>query len=93
MIQMGLVDEVKNLLPFRNANALQTVGYREMFEHLDGSVSLEKTIEKIAQHTRNYAKRQMTWFRRYPEMVWIKPGETAELFQKIDRRLTLSEKS
>lgn len=71
MIAAGLIDEVKNVLAYRDLTALQTVGYKEVFEYLDGRDSLEQCIEKIKQHTRNYAKRQLTWFRRHPEAIWI----------------------
>jgi tRNA dimethylallyltransferase len=63
MMQSGLLDEVKSLMPLRHANALQTVGYKELFAYLDGAYSLEEAVNKIKQHTRNYAKRQETWFR------------------------------
>jgi tRNA dimethylallyltransferase len=63
MIKDGLVEEVKSLLPYRNHNALQTVGYKEIFEYLDGKSTLEEAIEKIKQNTRRYAKRQITWFK------------------------------
>jgi tRNA dimethylallyltransferase len=63
MVMAGLVNEVKSLLPYRNHNALQTVGYKEIFDYLDGTCSYETAIEKIKQHTRNYAKRQVTWFK------------------------------
>lgn len=63
MIKDGLVDEVKSLLPYRNHNALQTVGYKEIFEYLDGKSTLEEAIEKVKQNTRRYAKRQITWFK------------------------------
>lgn len=63
MIKEGLVEEVKSLLPYRNHNALQTVGYKEIFEYWDGKSSLEEAIEKVKQNTRRYAKRQITWFK------------------------------
>ncbi len=63
MMEAGLLEEVKSLLPFRNLRPLQTVGYSELFRHLDGEWTLEEAVEKIKQHTRNYAKRQLTWFR------------------------------
>lgn len=71
MIEDGLVDEVMSLVPYRHLNALQTVGYSELFEHFDGLISLEETVEKIKKNTRHYAKRQMTWFRKQ-NLVWIK---------------------
>lgn len=67
MIKDGLVDEVKSLLPYRNHNALQTVGYKEIFEYLDGKFTLEEAIEKVKQNTRRYAKRQITWFKNQYE--------------------------
>jgi tRNA dimethylallyltransferase len=71
MMEAGLLEEVRQLLPFRKINALQTVGYREIFEVLDRSTSLEKAIEAIRQNTRHYAKRQLTWFRSDPIWQWV----------------------
>lgn len=71
MIKDGLVEEVKSLLPYRNHNALQTVGYKEIFEYLDGKSTLEEAIEKVKQNTRRYAKRQITWFKNQYEMEWV----------------------
>ena len=65
MMQEGLLEEVKSLYPFRHLNALQTVGYRELFEYLDGQISLEKAVEDIKKNSRHYAKRQVTWFRKF----------------------------
>lgn len=73
LLQQGLLDEVKALQPFKNLNALQTVGYRELFDHFDGLGSLESAIEKIKINTRQYAKRQMTWFKKDPEIHWVTP--------------------
>lgn len=67
MMKKGLLNEVKNLLPYRQLKALDTVGYTELFDYLDGLLSLEQAVDKIKQHTRNYAKRQLTWFRKYNE--------------------------
>lgn len=64
MLENGLLKEAKSLLPFRHLNALQTVGYKELFDHFDGKISLEKAVEEIKKNTRHYAKRQMTWFRK-----------------------------
>ncbi|MDX5321773.1 MAG: tRNA (adenosine(37)-N6)-dimethylallyltransferase MiaA [Bacteroidota bacterium] len=63
MMEQGLYEEAQGLLPLRDSSALQTVGYRELFDHFDGKMDLETTVAKIKQHTRNYAKRQLTWFR------------------------------
>ncbi|MBS1940048.1 MAG: tRNA (adenosine(37)-N6)-dimethylallyltransferase MiaA [Bacteroidetes bacterium] len=68
MIADGLEEEARSLLPYRDLNALRTVGYRELFEHFDGKTSLAEAVDLIKQHTRNYAKRQLTWLRR--EKTW-----------------------
>lgn len=73
MIEQGLVEEARALLPHQHQNALQTVGYRELFEYFDGRASLEKAIADIKQNTRHYAKRQMTWFKKDQEISWFNP--------------------
>ncbi|MEI9934830.1 MAG: tRNA (adenosine(37)-N6)-dimethylallyltransferase MiaA [Ferruginibacter sp.] len=70
MMKDGLLEEVKSLLPFQQLNALQTVGYKELFEHLNGNISLENATEKIKLNTRHYAKRQMTWFKKDTAIKW-----------------------
>lgn len=65
MMEEGLLEEVKNLLPFQHIQALQTVGYSELFNYFNGIYSLDEAVDKIKQHSRNYAKRQMTWFNKY----------------------------
>lgn len=69
MIAEGLVDEVQNLIPYKKMKALETVGYSELFEYFDGKCSLPEAIEKIKQHTRNYAKRQLTWFNKESDLI------------------------
>jgi len=71
MIEIGLIKEVKSLMRFRKLNSLKTVGYKEIFDYLDGYNSLEDTIIKIKQNTRRYAKRQLTWFRKDKNATWI----------------------
>lgn len=75
MMENGLPDEVKKLLPYRELNALHTVGYTELFDHLDGKLSLEQAVEAIKKNTRHYAKRQMTWFKKDPSIRWIDPSQ------------------
>lgn len=75
MMQQGLLDEVKSLLPYRQLNALQTVGYSELFEYFDGKITLEEATTVIKQHTRNYAKRQLTWFKKDPAFQWFAPDD------------------
>lgn len=71
MIKTGLLEEAKSLYPHRNLNALQTVGYKEIFEYLDGHRSLENAIEEIKKNTRRYAKRQLTWYRKQDSIKWF----------------------
>jgi len=73
MLSQGLVDEVRALVPYRNHNALQTVGYKEIFAYLDGQCSLDEAVARIKTNTRQYAKRQLTWFRRDPAITWTHP--------------------
>lgn len=84
MIGAGLVNEVKDLLPFKNLNALQTVGYAEIIDYLDGNISLENAVEQIKTHTRQYAKRQMTWFRKDKEIKWFTPLQVKEIIEWAD---------
>ena len=71
MIHLGLEEEVRSLLPYRDLQALQTVGYKEMFDYLDGKYPLEEAIRLIQRNTRHYAKKQMTWWRRDCAIKWI----------------------
>ncbi len=73
MMAAGLLEEAKTLVPFRKYNALNTVGYKEIFSHLDGEMSLDTSIALIKQHTRQYAKRQKTWFRKIDDMLFSAP--------------------
>jgi len=79
MVEAGLVEEVKNLLPYKNLNALQTVGYTEIFDYLEEKINLEKAIEEIKKNTRQYAKRQMTWFKKDNEIKWFGPGDVKRI--------------
>lgn len=73
MMKAGLLEEVKKLVPFKKLNALQTVGYRELFGHLAGDLLLQDAVEIIKINTRQYAKRQMTWFKKDEEVIWCEP--------------------
>ena len=73
MMEEGLLDEVKELHQYKNLNALQTVGYKEIFDYLDGAATLENAEEQIKINTRQYAKRQMTWFKKDLEFKWVSP--------------------
>ncbi len=87
MMEQGLLAEVEILLPYRELNALQTVGYQELFDYLEGKKSLEKAVEEIKQHTRNFAKRQLTWFRKNTETHWFEPLQLAEMTALINKIL------
>ena len=87
MMKEGLLEEVKNLLPFREFNALQTVGYKELFAYFDGECNLETAIEEIKKNTRRYAKRQMTWFRRDPETLFFNPEEDKNINTYLEQEL------
>ncbi len=71
MMDEGLVEEARSLLPYRNCQALQTVGYKEVFEYLDNKIPLEEAVRLIQRNTRHYAKKQLTWWRRDPDIKWI----------------------
>lgn len=71
MVEAGLIEEAKTLLEQRKNNALQTVGYQELFDHFDGKIDLNQAIDLIKQHTRQYAKRQMTWFKKDKDIFWL----------------------
>lgn len=71
MIDAGLEYEVRTLIPYRDCQALQTVGYKEMFKYIDGECSLDEAVRLIQLNTRHYAKRQLTWWRRDPDIRWI----------------------
>ena len=84
MIEQGLPGEVKKLIPYKNRNALQTVGYKELFDHLEGKISLDEAIRLIKQNTRQYAKRQMTWFRKDKEFKWFRPADLNSMVDYIE---------
>ena len=71
MMENGLEEEVRQLLPQRHLQALNTVGYKELFDYFDGNYSHDEAVAKIQQHTRNFAKRQLTWWRRQSDIQWV----------------------
>lgn len=83
MIQEGLEEEVKALLPFRNTNSLNTVGYKEMFAYFDGKMSLEEAADKIRQNSRIYSRKQMTWFKRDNQIKWFEPEQLDDIIAYI----------
>ena len=83
MIEHGLVDEVRSLIPFQHLNALQTVGYKELFDHFNGEISLKEAIEQLKTNTRQYAKRQLTWFKKDPEWNWVERERALEFCKTL----------
>ncbi len=87
MMETGLLQEAEQLYPHRHLNALQTVGYRELFDYFEGKTTLAGAIENIKIHTRQYAKRQVTWFKKVPGIHWISPRQLEEMKLKITGHL------
>lgn len=83
MMEAGLLDEARRLYHLRNENALNTVGYKELFRYLDGEWELPFAVEKIKKNTRDYAKKQMTWFAHDNEIKWFHPDQREEIFQLL----------
>jgi tRNA dimethylallyltransferase len=83
MVKQGLVEEAKSLLPHRELNALNTVGYSELFDHFDGKISLDEALLLIKQNTRRFAKRQLTWFRKGKDFIWFDAGAPDVIAQMI----------
>ena len=79
MMEDGLLDEVKGLVDKRHTNALNTVGYKELFDYLDGQWSLDEAVERIKGNTRRYARKQLTWYKRDTEMQWFHPDDIEEI--------------
>jgi tRNA dimethylallyltransferase len=91
MIEDGLIDEANSLWSYRHLNALNTVGYKELFEYLDGRIALDKAIEKIKTDSRHYAKRQLTWFRKDQDIKWFSPHERHAIVSYIRNRSRIQE--
>ena len=87
MVEMGLEQEARDVYHLRHLNSLQTVGYREMFDYFDGTVSREEAIDLIKRNSRRYAKRQLTWFGRDDEIKWFLPSETEKIVEYIDSKV------
>ena len=86
MMSNGLVEEARNVYKYRNLNALQTVGYRELFDYFDGNVSLDFATEEIKKNTRRFAKRQLTWFKRTENTQWFDyQTDFATIIESINR--------
>jgi tRNA dimethylallyltransferase len=85
MMQKGLLDEARSMIPFKEQNALNTVGYKELFEYFDGKWTLEEAIERIKGNTRRYARKQLTWFKRDAKMKWFHPTQQEKITTYISQ--------
>ena len=85
MMQDGLLEEVKELVSKRDKNALNTVGYKELFDYLDGRWSLDEAVERIKGNTRRYARKQLTWFKKDPDVSWFAPGDYQQIINHLQR--------
>lgn len=83
MMADGLLEEARNLYPLRHLNALNTVGYKELFDHLEGRWPLEEAVERIKGNTRRYARKQLTWYKKDERMKWFHPQETEQIISYI----------
>ncbi|MCA6073711.1 tRNA (adenosine(37)-N6)-dimethylallyltransferase MiaA [Fulvivirga sedimenti] len=90
MVENGLFDEAAALYPYRNHYALKTVGYQEIFDFIDGSLTREEAIQAIQQNSRRYAKRQLTWFRKYGNMTWFHPENKDEIHRYVTQMTGLT---
>ena len=87
MMEDGLLEEARQMYPFRHLNALNTVGYKELFKYFDGEWTLPFAIEKIKQNSRIYSRKQMTWFKRDSDITWFHPDQQKEIKAYIEERL------
>lgn len=87
MLQQGLLEEAKRLLPFQHHNALQTVGYSEIFVFLAGTYDWDETVRLLKRNSRRYAKRQLTWFRKDPDFTWFEPSQEMEILHFIEAKM------
>ncbi|MBK9191988.1 MAG: tRNA (adenosine(37)-N6)-dimethylallyltransferase MiaA [Crocinitomicaceae bacterium] len=87
MMEQGLFEESKELYPFKDQKALKTVGYQELFDYLDGKHDFSRAVELIKRNTRVFAKKQMVWFKRNPEINWVSPNEINPVIELIDQKI------
>ena len=84
MMAAGLEEEARRMLPYRHLNALQTVGYKELFDYFDGQITRDEAVSLIKRNSRRYAKRQLTWFRRDAGIRWFSPFDAEAVIAWID---------
>lgn len=91
MIEEGLVEEAKEVYHLRDKNALKTVGYRELFDYFDGKHDIDTAIDLIKRNSRKYARRQITWFKRYKDLIWFQPEQKEEIINHILKEIERKE--
>jgi tRNA dimethylallyltransferase len=89
MMAAGLEEEARNLIHLRHLNALNTVGYRELFEYFDGNITLEKAVGLIKRNTRRYAKRQLTWWQKDQSITWFNPGDREGILRYLEEKISV----
>jgi tRNA dimethylallyltransferase len=87
MMDAGLLEEAKSVYPYRNLNSLNTVGYKELFLHLDGDITLDEAVDLIQRNTRKYARKQLTWFRRDQQISWFEPEQIQDMINYVDQKM------
>ncbi len=88
MLDNGLTDEARAMMPYRKENALNTVGYKELFRHFDGDIPLEEAVRQIQSNTRQYARKQLTWYKKDPEITWFHPNDIERVTTYIDNNIS-----
>ncbi len=88
MMKEGLLEEARRVYPFKHLNSLNTVGYKELFQYMDGAWTLDFAIEKIKQNSRIYSRKQMTWFKRDTEILWFHPDRQEEIMNNLNNLIT-----
>lgn len=89
MAQAGLIDEAHAMMPHRHENALNTVGYKELFKYFDGDIPLEEALRQIQSNTRQYARKQLTWYKKDTETTWLHPDDKEGITRYIDNKIAL----
>ena len=87
MVEDGLINEARCMLPHRNDKALNTIGYKELFQHFDGKITLDEAIRQIQSDSREYARKQLTWFKKDKSITWFHPDQTDEIIKHIDANI------
>ena len=87
MIDSGLIQEAQSMLPYRNERALNTIGYKELFQHFDGNISLDEAIRQIQSNSREYARKQLTWFKKDADVTWFHPDDYDSIISHISNNL------